>query len=88
MGHKQTRAAEQKRDRYSRGSFRQRALCKKQLRITGMMVGSRQAKLDTIRAINASDIRPLIDATFSLDELRTAFRHQEPGAHFKIVIEL
>jgi NADPH:quinone reductase-like Zn-dependent oxidoreductase len=41
-----------------------------------------------VRAINIAGIRPVIDRSFSLEELGAAFRYQETGQHFgKIVIE-
>ncbi|GGD00488.1 zinc-dependent alcohol dehydrogenase family protein [Undibacterium terreum] len=61
----------------------------KQLRISWMMVGSRAMQIDMVRAIEVSDIRPILDRTFPLHELANAFRHQESGAHFgKIVIDI
>jgi len=47
------------------------------------------AQLDMIRAIEACDIRPVIDCTFPLDGLRDAFQYQESGHHFgKICISI
>lgn len=42
-----------------------------------------------VRALEASTMRPVIDRHFPLDELVTAFRHQESGQHFgKIVLDI
>ena len=61
----------------------------KQLRINCMMVGSRAAQLDMVRAVETTGIRPIIDRTFPLAELADAFRYQESGQHFgKIVVEI
>jgi len=41
-----------------------------------------------VDAINISGIKPVIDKSFSFDELADAFRYQESGKHFgKIVLE-
>ena len=61
----------------------------KQLRISWMMVGSRAMQIDMVHALEASNIRPVLDRTFSLHELAEAFRYQETGAHFgKIIIDI
>jgi len=60
----------------------------KQLRMTGLAVGSRVMQEKMIEAINISGIKPVIDRTFGFDELPDAFRYQESGKHFgKIVLE-
>jgi len=59
-----------------------------QLRVTGIMVGSRQDQLDMNRAIAAAGIKPVIDSTFGLADIANAFRHQESQKHFgKICLE-
>jgi len=41
-----------------------------------------------VRAIDATGIRPIVDRTFELDALASAFRYEESGAHFgKIAVE-
>ena len=58
-----------------------------QLRLQGLMVGSRQDQLDMVRAVEASGIRPVIDREFALEALADAFRYQLAGRHFgKIVL--
>lgn len=60
----------------------------KHLRMTGIAVGSREMQADMVNALNESDLKPVIDRSFSFDELADAFRYQESGAHFgKIVLE-
>ena len=60
----------------------------KQLRMTGLAVGSRVMQEKMVEAINISGIKPVIDRSFGFDELADAFRYQESGKHFgKIVLE-
>jgi NADPH:quinone reductase-like Zn-dependent oxidoreductase len=59
-----------------------------QLKISGVLVGSRADQLDMIRALEVNGIRPAIDSTFALDALADAYRHQASGKHFgKICVE-
>lgn len=61
----------------------------KQLRVQGVMVGSRQDQKEMVRAINAHAIRPVMDKHFELPALAQAFRYQESGAHFgKIIVDI
>jgi NADPH:quinone reductase-like Zn-dependent oxidoreductase len=64
------------------------ALMARQQRLQGLIVGSRRHQMDLVRAIDATQLRPVIDRTFALHELASAFRHEEAGAHFgKICLE-
>lgn len=64
-------------------------LMAKQLRLQGLIVGSRQNQIDMVRALETTGLRPAIDKTFALDELADAFRYEESGAHFgKICVEI
>ncbi|WP_066481331.1 MULTISPECIES: zinc-dependent alcohol dehydrogenase family protein [unclassified Sphingomonas] len=65
-------------------------LMMKQLRVTGITVGTHRQQREMIRALEATGIRPVIDATrFTLETLPDAFRHQASGAHFgKIAVEI
>lgn len=65
------------------------ALMVKQIRLIGMVVGSRQHQMDLIRAIEVTGMKPVIDKSFPLANLADAFRHQAANAHFgKIVVEI
>ena len=56
--------------------------------IKGITVGSRQEQQEMIAAIDANDIKPIIDSTFPLDQIAAAFRHQVSQRHFgKICLE-
>ncbi len=57
-------------------------LMAKQARLQGLIVGSRTHQQEMIRGIEASGLRPIIDSTFSLEEIADAFRHEEAGRHF------
>nr|WP_153823314.1 NAD(P)-dependent alcohol dehydrogenase [Polyangium spumosum] len=60
----------------------------KHLRLQGIMVGSRVMFEAMTRAIDASELRPVIDErTFSFGEAREALAYMESGGHFgKIVL--
>ncbi len=60
----------------------------KHLRMTGLAVGSREMQEQMLKALNILPIKPIIDKSFSFDQLGDAFRHQESGTQFgKIVLE-
>ena len=60
----------------------------KQGRLQGLIVGNREQQLDMVRAIEANQMRPVIDRSFPLEQIADAFRHQASGRHFgKIVLE-
>jgi NADPH:quinone reductase-like Zn-dependent oxidoreductase len=64
------------------------AMMIKQVRLQGLIVGSRRQQQQMIQALEATKIRPVIDRTFPLDGLADAFRYQESGSHFgKICVE-
>lgn len=64
------------------------ALMLKQARLQGLIVGSRAAQQDFVRAIDAIGIRPIVDRRFPLAELPDAFRFQASAGHFgKIGVE-
>ncbi|WP_409564424.1 zinc-dependent alcohol dehydrogenase family protein [Methylobacterium sp. J-076] len=61
----------------------------RQLRLQGVLVGSRRQQIDMVRAIDANGMRPVVDRRFPLDALVEAFRHQESNRHFgKICLEM
>ena len=65
------------------------ALMTKNGRISGITVGSQADQANMIVAVEANDLQPVIDKTFSLAELGDAFRYQESQQHFgKICVSL
>jgi NADPH:quinone reductase-like Zn-dependent oxidoreductase len=69
------------------GEFNPISVLMKGIRLQGVFVGSRVMFEEMNRAIEANQLRPVIDKTFSFAEARDALRYMESGAHFgKIVI--
>ncbi len=65
------------------------ALMAKQIRLHGIIVGSRAHQQAMIRALDASSLRPVIDKKFPLANLADAFRYEESAQHFgKICVEI
>ena len=61
----------------------------RQVRLQGLVVGSRRQQQDMVRAMDACALRPVIDRHFALEDIVAAFRHQESGQHFgKIVLDI
>jgi NADPH:quinone reductase-like Zn-dependent oxidoreductase len=64
-------------------------LMARQIRLQGLIVGSRAQQQDMVRGMEATGIRPVIDSIYPLAEIAAAFRHEEAGAHFgKIALEI
>jgi NADPH:quinone reductase-like Zn-dependent oxidoreductase len=64
------------------------AMMVKQVRLQGLIVGSRRHQQDFVRAVEVTGLKPVVDRSFGLDSLSEAFRYEESGAHFgKICIE-
>ena len=58
-------------------------------RITGITVGSRAHFEAMLRAMTVNEIRPVVQETFALEDLKAALGHMGAGAHFgKIGIEI
>jgi NADPH:quinone reductase-like Zn-dependent oxidoreductase len=69
------------------GSFNPVYVLMKGIRLQGIFVGSREMFEAMNRAIEAHQLKPVIDRTFAFDEVGDALRHMESGSHFgKIVI--
>jgi NADPH:quinone reductase-like Zn-dependent oxidoreductase len=65
------------------------ALFSAQLRISGISIGSRADQEDMIRAIEVNRLKPVIDWSFVLDEIREAFDHYRTRSPFgKVVLEM
>ena len=65
------------------------ALLTRHVRLQGLQVGSRQQQIEMIRALEANNIKPVIDKTFALQDLGEAFRYEASGGHFgKICIDV
>ncbi|MBN3856395.1 NAD(P)-dependent alcohol dehydrogenase [Paraburkholderia sp. Ac-20340] len=63
-------------------------MMRRQQRLQGLIVGSRQHQIDLVRAIDATGVKPVIDRSFPLEGIGDAFRLQQAGGHFgKIVLE-
>lgn len=72
----------------SEGEVPTAKLMAKQARLQGLIVGSRAHQQDFVRALEVTGIKPIIDRSFTLDEIADAFRHEESGRHFgKICLE-
>jgi NADPH:quinone reductase-like Zn-dependent oxidoreductase len=64
------------------------AMMAKQIKLQGIIVGSRAHQVDMIRALDANKLRPVVDKTFAREALADAFRHEEKAQHFgKICVE-
>lgn len=65
------------------------AMMAKQIKLQGIIVGSRRHQQEMIRGLEATGIRPVIDKTFALAALGDAFRYEEQAQHFgKICVEM
>ncbi|CAK9887403.1 MULTISPECIES: zinc-dependent alcohol dehydrogenase family protein [Pseudomonas] len=54
----------------------------RQIRLQGVLVGSRAQQQAMIRAIDGNGLRPVVDKTFDLEQIVEAFRYQESNQHF------
>jgi NADPH:quinone reductase-like Zn-dependent oxidoreductase len=58
------------------------ALMSKQIKLTGVTVGSYAHQVEMIHDLDAMDFKPVIDSAFSLDQISLALQHQQGGQHF------
>ena len=59
------------------------------VRIQGILVGSREGFEAMNRAVAHHELRPVVDRVFPFDEMPAAFDHMAAGRHFgKICVEL
>ncbi len=60
-----------------------------QVKVQGLVVGAREGFEAMNRAIDANQMKPVVDKVFSFDQAREAFQHLEAGKHFgKVCIEI
>ena len=72
----------------SGNDFNPLSVLMKNVRLHGILVGSRQMFEDMNSAIEANKLKPVIDKTFGFEEVREALKYMESGSHFgKIVIK-
>jgi NADPH:quinone reductase-like Zn-dependent oxidoreductase len=70
------------------GDFNPISVLMKGVRLQGIFVGSRKMFEDMNRAIETTQMRPVIDRTFAFEEAREALKYMESGSHFgKIVVK-
>jgi NADPH:quinone reductase-like Zn-dependent oxidoreductase len=73
----------------TRGESTPHALMFKGASLRGIMVGSREMAIQLNRAIEASDIHPVIDKTFPFEDAAEAYRYQgSPDLFGKVVISV
>ncbi|MEE1889141.1 zinc-dependent alcohol dehydrogenase family protein [Pseudomonas carassii] len=54
----------------------------RQIRLQGVLVGSRAQQQAMVRAIDANGLRPVVDKHFELEQMVEAFKYQESNRHF------
>ncbi|MDH0302409.1 MULTISPECIES: NAD(P)-dependent alcohol dehydrogenase [unclassified Pseudomonas] len=54
----------------------------RQIRLQGVLVGSRAQQQAMVRAIDANGLRPVVDKHFELEQIVEAFKYQESNRHF------
>ena len=61
---------------------------RRQVRVRGIPVGSRASFEAMVRAIEANNLKPVVDRAFPWTDVAEAMRYLESGAHFgKVVLE-
>ena len=73
----------------SQGDVSTATILRKNIRLQGIYVGSREMFEAMNQAIALHEIRPIVDLVFSFAEVREALRHLESGVHFgKVCLKL
>ena len=73
----------------SQGDVSTATILRKNIRLQGIYVGSREMFEAMNRAIALHEIRPIVDRVFSFTEIREALQYLESGAHFgKVCLKL
>lgn len=54
----------------------------KQVRLQGVLVGSRVQQKEMIKAIEVNEMKPIVDRVFALQDIVQAFEYQETNQHF------
>ena len=57
-------------------------LMRQQQRLQGLIVGNRRHQQDFVSALEITGIRPVVDRTFPIEDIRAAFEFQAAGSHF------
>ena len=71
------------------GEIDPRPILIKSIRVQGVYVGSREMFEDMNRAIEAAQLKPVVDRVFPFEAAADAMRYMESGAHFgKVVIQI
>jgi NADPH:quinone reductase-like Zn-dependent oxidoreductase len=61
----------------------------RQQKLVGLIVGSRQHQIDMVRGIDATGVKPVIDRTFALRDIRDSFRFLQSAQHLgKICLDV
>jgi NADPH:quinone reductase-like Zn-dependent oxidoreductase len=65
------------------------AIMQRQQRLLGLIVGCRQHQIDMVRGIEAAGVKPVIDRTFALRDIRDSFRILHSARHVgKICLDI
>lgn len=71
------------------GEFNPIPLLMRNIRLQGIFVGSVQMFASMLKAIEVSQMHPVVDRTFPFDQAVEALKHLESGSHFgKVVISI
>jgi NADPH:quinone reductase-like Zn-dependent oxidoreductase len=61
----------------------------KQVRLQGVLVGSKTHQQNMVKFIDQNQFQPIVDKVFAVEEMASAFKYQETNQHFgKICLEI